>query len=67
MTRVLFTDDHAIVRQALKQLVSGCSDIGVANETGNGKEALEKALKGDFDMAVLDIMMLGLDCLDVLK
>jgi len=47
MIRVLFTDDHAIVRQALKQLASESSDIVVAGEAGNGKEALEKSLKGD--------------------
>ena len=55
MIRILITDDHAIVRQGLKQLVSESSDIVVADEAGKGKEALEKALKGDFDVAVLDI------------
>jgi DNA-binding NarL/FixJ family response regulator len=67
MRRGLITGDHAIVRQALKQLVSESSDIVVADEAGNRKESLEKALKGDFDVAVLDITMPGLNGLDVLK
>ena len=55
MIKVLIADDHAIVRQGLKQIVSESSGIEVTDEAENGKEALERALKGDIDVAVLDI------------
>ena len=67
MIRVLIADDHSIVRKGLKQIVSESSDIVVTGEAGNGNEALEKALKGDFDVAILDITMPGLNGLDALK
>ena len=67
MIRVLITDDHAIVRQGLKQLVSEFSDIIDPDEDGNAKAALEKTLKGDFNVAALDITMPGLNGLHVLK
>ncbi len=67
MIRVLIADDHAIVREGLKQIVAESSDMIVADEAGDGKEALKKALEGDFDVVVLDITMPGINGLDALK
>ncbi len=67
MIRVLIADDHAIVREGLKQIVAESPDMIVADEAGDGKEALKKALEGDFDVVVLDITMPGINGLDALK
>ncbi len=67
MIRVLIADDHAIVREGLKQIVAESPDMVVAGEASDGREALSKALQGDYDVVVLDITMPGINGLDVLK
>jgi two-component system invasion response regulator UvrY len=66
MIRVLFVEDHAIVREGLKQILADTDDIIVADEAANGEEALEKVPKGNFDVIVLDISMPGRSGLEVL-
>ncbi len=67
MIRLLIADDHAIVRKGMKQILAETRDIVVSDEAGNGREALEKARKNDYDMVLLDISMPGKDGLEVLK
>lgn len=70
MIRVLIADDHPIVRQGLKQILSESSDIIVAGEAGDCRETLEKLKKGSFDLVLLDINMPdrnGLELLAELK
>jgi DNA-binding NarL/FixJ family response regulator len=67
MIRLLIADDHAIIRQGLKQILTESHDIVVADEASNGKEALNQALKKDYDVVVLDITMPDRSGLDVLK
>ena len=66
-TKILIADDHAIVREGLKQIISETSDMTVADEAIDGHEVLNKALKNDYDVMVLDITMPGINGLDVLK
>ncbi len=67
MIRILVADDHAIVRDGLKQIVSDTSDIVVSGEASNGREALNKALKDDYDVVLLDITMPDRSGLEILK
>src|SRR4030042_4400595 len=67
MIRLLIADDHAIIRQGLKQILTDTPDIVVTDEASNGKEALNQALKKDYDVVVLDITMPDRSGLDVLK
>ena len=64
---VLIADDHAIVREGLKNIIAETSDIVVKDEASNGAEVIKKILKNDYDMIVLDITMPGRDGIDVLK
>ena len=41
MIRVLIADDHAIVREGLKQIVADTTDVVVAGEAANGHEVLD--------------------------
>jgi DNA-binding NarL/FixJ family response regulator len=66
MIKVLFVEDHAIVREGLKQILADTDDIMVADEAIDGEEALEKVPKGDFNVVVLDISMPGRSGLEVL-
>ena len=67
MIKILIADDHVIVREGLKQIVAETSDMVVSDEAGSGHEVLNKVLKNDYDVLVLDITMPGRGGLDVLK
>ena len=67
MIKILIADDHTIVREGLKQIISETPDMIVADEAIDGHEVLNKALKNDYDVVVLDITMPGINGLDVLK
>ena len=45
MIRILVADDHAIVREGLKQIIADTTDIVIADEASNGQEVLNKVLK----------------------
>ena len=67
MIKILVADDHPIVRQGLKQILSEYPDMTVADEAGTGKDVLVKVGKKDFDIVLLDISMPGRNGLDILK
>jgi len=67
MIRILIADDHAIVREGLKQIVAETSDMVVADEASSGHEVLNKVRDNEYDVVVLDISMPGGDGLNILK
>jgi len=67
LIRLLVVDDHAIVRNGIRHTLEETGDIIVADEARNSQEALEKAVKNDYDVVLLDISMPGRGGLDVLK
>ena len=67
MIKILIADDHAIVREGLKQIVAETADIIVADEATSGHEALEKVWDNEYDVVILDISMPGRDGVDILK
>jgi DNA-binding NarL/FixJ family response regulator len=56
-TRILLADDHAMVRRGLRMVLDAESDLQVVAETGDGAEAVTRALSDDIDLAILDITM----------
>lgn len=67
MIRVMITDDHAIVRQGLKQILSETGDISVTGEAESGFQAMRVVRQQDFDVVLLDISLPDRNGLDVLK
>ena len=65
--RVLIADDHAIVREGLKQILADTGDIVVAGDAGSGLEAIKLARAGEFDVLLLDISMPDRSGIEVLK
>jgi DNA-binding NarL/FixJ family response regulator len=55
--RVLLADDHAVVRDGLRVLLEGASDIEVVGDAGNGRDAVRLAAKAHPDVVVMDIAM----------
>ena len=66
MINVLIADDHDIVREGLKQIVSETSDIVVRGEARSGGEALDQVRLGGWDVIVLDLNLPDRPGLDVL-
>lgn len=67
MIRVLLADDHAIIRDGVKQILADTSDLIVAGEAANGVEALKLVAEQEWDLLVLDISMPGKNGLELIK
>jgi two-component system invasion response regulator UvrY len=67
MIRALIADDHAVVRQGLKQILGDTPEMLVAGEATNGQEVLDKVRAEPWDVVVLDISMPDRSGLDILK
>jgi DNA-binding NarL/FixJ family response regulator len=57
VTRILVADDHAIVRRGLKLVMEPEPDLEVVAEAEDGAEAVERALREDIQLAILDVSM----------
>jgi DNA-binding NarL/FixJ family response regulator len=57
VTRILIADDFAVVRSGLRRLLDANPDLEVVAEAADGHEAVEKALKEDIHLAILDVSM----------
>ena len=65
--RVLIADDHAIVRQGLRQILSDTPDLTVAGEAENGVQAVQMVRSGDWDVVLMDVSMPDRNGIDALK
>ena len=66
MLRILITDDHAVVRRGLKQVLEEEFDQVVFGEAQNTLEMLHHLQKEDWDVLILDITLPGRSGLEVL-
>ncbi len=66
-TTIVLADDHRIVRQGLRALLAGEADFEVVGEADDGREALELVRRLTPDVLVLDLMMPGLNGLEVAR
>lgn len=67
MISVMIADDHAIVRQGLKQILSETDDIKVTCEAETGFQAVKIARQQDFDVMLLDISLPDRNGIEILK
>jgi len=65
--KILIADDHAIVREGLKQIVAEEKDIVVAGEAGNSEQMMQLLEKENWSLVILDINMPGKSGLEALK
>lgn len=67
MTRVVFADDHALVRRGLAELLADTSDLVVVGEAASGDELLALVRDARVDVIVMDMNMPGPSGLDLVK
>lgn len=65
--RILIADDHAVVRQGLKQILADAFKRASFGEAANSQQALERVWKEAWDIVILDLTMPGRSGLEVLK
>jgi len=67
MIKILVADDHTVVREGIKQILTGQDDMVVEDEAGNGQEVINSITKKHFDLILLDISMPGRSGLEILE
>lgn len=65
--KVFIADDHAIVREGLKQILAETRDIVVAGEAENGLDAIKLFRKSECQVMLLDISLPDRNGIEVLK
>jgi NarL family two-component system response regulator LiaR len=64
--RLLITDDHPMMREALLTALAEETDIEVVGEASNGIEALQLAQECKPDVILMDLLMPGMDGLEAI-
>ena len=54
MTRILIADDHAVVRSGVRRIIESHAGWTVVAEAADGKDAIDKAIATQPDVAILD-------------
>ncbi len=65
--RVLIVDDHTVIRDGIRAVLTLQKDIAVVGEAMDGEEAVEKALQLLPDVVVMDIIMPVMNGLEATK
>ena len=60
-TKILFADDHQIVREGLTRLIDREDDLEIVSEAENGLEAVRLAAESAPDLVILDLRMPMMD------
>jgi len=55
--KVLLAEDHIVVREGIRGLISGEKDMEIAGEAGDGEEAIELVSRVEPDVVLMDIAM----------
>ena len=67
MTRIVIADDHAIVREGLKRIVSAGGEFEVVGEAADGTDVMRLVRELEFDVLVLDLSMPGRSGMELIK
>ncbi len=67
MIRIVLADDHAIVREGLKRILSVVPDFQVVGEAADGMQVMQLARETDFDLLLLDLSMPGRSGMELIR
>ena len=65
--RVLLVDDHAVVREGLRNFLALQDGLEIVGEAGDGAEAIEQAQRLEPDVILMDLVMPGLDGISAMR
>ena len=65
--KIIVVDDHAVVREGIKSIVSNTPDIAVIAEAASGIEAIRLSRQHDYKVLLLDIALTDKNGIEVLK
>jgi DNA-binding NarL/FixJ family response regulator len=65
--RVMLVDDHAIMRDGIRALLSLHNDLEIVGEASEGQQAVDKSRELMPDVIVMDIAMSGMDGLEATR
>ena len=64
---ILLADDHAIIRNGLKNLIDDTDDLRVAGEAWDGNTVLAQVRERDWGLLVLDLSMPGRNGVELIR
>ena len=67
MISILIADDHAIVRDGLKEILARSGDLTAGGEAKNGQEVLRLVREAKWDLLLMDMSMPGRSGIDLIK
>jgi DNA-binding NarL/FixJ family response regulator len=67
MIRIVVADDHAIVREGLKRIVSAVQDMEVVGEAADGAEVMQRVRELSFEVLMLDLSMPGRSGMELIR
>jgi two-component system invasion response regulator UvrY len=67
MISILIADDHAIVRDGLKEILARSGDLKAGGEAKNGQEVLRLVREAQWDLLLMDMSMPGRSGIDLIK
>ena len=67
MTRILIADDHALIREGLKQILGMADGLSVGGEAANGAEVITQLRRERWDVLLLDMSMPGRSGIELIK
>ena len=68
--KIIIVDDHPLIKEGLKQILSFYPDIEIVSEGSNGSEAISIVSETSCDILLLDLnmpVMSGLDALKIIR
>ena len=65
--RVLLVDDHAVVRERLRNFLALQDGLEIVGEASDGNEAIEQAQRLEPDVILMDLVMPGLDGIGAMR
>lgn len=65
--KILVADDHAIVREGIKQILRSLPEVTDIEEASDGNDAFKKIARNSYDLVILDISMPGMSGLEILQ
>ncbi len=65
--RLLIVDDHAIMREGIRALLTLHEDIEIVGEAGTGQEAIQKARELTPDVIIMDVAMPDMDGIEATR